>query len=82
MQNKPNSSSSIKNNSLTSDLTENVVNLPSSDYVYDLEKTLVDTVSRSVKPVYNLVVKIASKSNPLSKCFCKLTEEISTLRYM
>lgn len=50
MQNKPNSSSSIKNNSLTSDLTENVVNLPSSDYVYDLEKTLVDTVSRSVKP--------------------------------
>lgn len=82
MQNKPNSSSSIKNNLLTSDLTENVVNLPSSDYVYDLEKILVDTVSRSVKPVYNLVVKIASKSNPLSKCFCKLPEEISTIRYM
>ena len=82
MQNKPNSSSSIKNNLLTSDLTENVVNLPSSDYVYDLEKILVDTVSRSVKPVYNLVVKIASKSNPLSKCFWKLTEEISTIRYM
>lgn len=48
--NKPNSSTSIKNNLLTSDLTENVVNLPSSDYVYDLEKTSVDTVSRSVNP--------------------------------
>lgn len=82
MQNKPNSSTSIKNNLLTSDLTEIIVNLPSSDYVYDLEKTLVDIVSRSVKPVYNLVVKIASKLNPLCKCFCKLIEEISTLRYM
>ena len=82
MQNKPNSSTSIKNNLLTSDLTEIIVNLLSPDYVYDLEKTLVDIVSRNVKPVYNLVVKIASKLNPLSKCFCKLIEEISTLRYL
>ena len=82
LQNKPNSSTSIKNNLLKSDFTEIIVNLPSWDYVYHLEKTLVDIVSRSVKPVYILVVKIASKLNPLSKCFCKLIEEISTLRYM
>ena len=82
MQNKPNSSTSIKNDLSTSNLTEIIVNLLSSDNVYDLEKTLVDIVSRGVKPVYNLVVKIASKLNPRSKCFCKLIEEISTLRYM